>query len=82
VNSGLSGVVSKDGVTVRVDIYRLEEDTTWMLEVVNEAGTSTVWDDQFASDGEALAAFHQAVAEEGMQAFLDSAKVIPFRPRK
>lgn len=82
VTSGLSGRVSQDGVTVRLEIYRLEHESQWMLEVVNEAGTSIVWDDPFDTDDAALTAFHKVVAEEGMQAFLDGAEVILFpRPR-
>ena len=50
-----------------------------MLEVVNAAGTSIVWDDPFASDEDACAAFRKTVAEEGLQTFLNSGKVIPFR---
>lgn len=61
-------------------IYRLEHDPKWALEVVNQAGTSTVWDDLFDSDDDAYATFRQTVADEGMQAFIDS-NVIPFRCR-
>ena len=44
ITSGLSRTVTVDGVTVVVNIYRLEDDAQWVLEVVNEVGTSTVWD--------------------------------------
>ena len=79
VTSGLSRTVSEGGLTVRVQIYRLEHEAEWVLEVVNEARTSIVWDDLFATDVEADAAFSKAVDEEGMRTFLDSAKVIPFK---
>ena len=79
VTSSLSGPVTRDDVTVEVDIYRLEHETTWTLEVVNDAGTSIVWDDLFASDDDAYAEFLRTVAEEGMLAFLDKGNVIPFR---
>ena len=46
---------------------------------MNEARTSIVWDDLFATDEEANAAFRKTVDEEGMRTFLDSAKVIPFK---
>jgi hypothetical protein len=78
VISSLSGPVTRDDVTVEVDIYRLEHETTWSLEVVNGAGTSIVWDDQFPSDSDAYQEFLRTVAEEGMQAFLDKGNVIPF----
>lgn len=81
VVSGLSGTVTQDGVTVEINIVRLEDETDWSLEVVNSSGTSTVWDDPFATDAAALDAFRQAVSEEGMASFLDSATVIPFPSR-
>lgn len=81
VTSGLSRTVTVDGVTVVVNIYRLEHDRQWALEVVNEVGTSTVWDAPFDTDEEANDAFQLTVAEEGMEAFLDRTNVIPFRRR-
>ena len=79
VHSGLSGTVSKDGVTVKVFIYRLENDPNWSLEVVNSADTSIVWDDRFATDDEAFAEFQRTVDQEGMRSFLDNGNVLPFR---
>ena len=79
VHSGLSGIVSKDDITVEVFIYRLENEPKWSLEVVNDAGTSIVWDDLFDSDEDAYAEFQRTVEEEGMRAFLDNQNVIPFR---
>ena len=79
VRSGLSGIVSKDNVTVEVIIVRLENEPKWSLEVVNDAGTSIVWDDLFDSDEDAYAEFQRTVEEEGMRAFLDNQNVIPFR---
>ena len=81
ITSGLSRTITVEGVTVVVNICRLEHDAQWVLEVVNEVGTSTVWDDPFFADDEAYAAFQQTVEEDGMEAFLDRAKVIPF-PRR
>jgi uncharacterized protein len=78
VTSGLSRHVTLDGITVELCIYRLEEETEWCLEVVNAAGTSIVWEDTFSSDDAANEKFLKAVAEEGIAAFLDSAKIIPF----
>ena len=79
VRSGLSGIVSKDNVTVEVIIVRLERESKWSLEVVNYAFTSIVWDDLFDSDEDAYAEFQQTVEEEGMRAFLDNKNVIPFK---
>jgi hypothetical protein len=49
---------------------RLSTERGWSLEVVNEHGTSTVWDDLFATDHDADAAFRNALAKEGVEAFL------------
>jgi uncharacterized protein len=79
VTSGLSGTVTEQGITVEVHIIRLEDELGWTLEVVNHSGTSTVWDDPFATDDAAWTAFRRTVEEEGMRAFLDQAVVIPFK---
>jgi uncharacterized protein len=81
VTSGLSRHVTQNGITVELCIYRLEEEAEWSLEVVNAAGTSIVWDDTFPSDDAANEEFLRTVAEEGMAAFLDNAKIIRF-PRQ
>jgi hypothetical protein len=79
IYSSLSGVFGKDGVTVEVNIVRLELETKWTLEVVNTATTSFVWDETFATDEEAYEEFRRAVEEEGMQAFVENSNVVPFR---
>jgi hypothetical protein len=63
--------VARDGVTVKVNIFRVGDDPLWAMEVVNEAGTSTVWDDLFETDEAAFTVFAQTVAAEGMATFLD-----------
>jgi len=78
ITSSLSGHVTQDDITVELCIYRLETKSEWLLEVVNSAGTSIVWDDQFPSDEAANEEFLRTVAKEGMATFLDDAKVIPF----
>ncbi|MGO9741686.1 MAG: hypothetical protein ACLPN5_09295 [Roseiarcus sp.] len=78
VDSPLSRRVTKDRITVKVSIIRLEHETEWSLDVINAANTSIVWDDLFPTD-EALAEFERTVAEEGMRTFLDKGNVIPFR---
>ena len=71
VRSSFSGPVTRQAVTVRLEIYRLEDDPKWVLEVVNARGTSTVWDDLFDSDGAAYEAFEATVEQEVMSTFLD-----------
>jgi Uma2 family endonuclease len=41
VTSGLSKVVLVEGLNLQIEIYRLEHQTEWTLEVVDEDGTST-----------------------------------------
>ena len=41
---------TRDGITIKIDIYRGADDAEWMLEVVDEEGGSTVWDDTFKTD--------------------------------
>ena len=84
IYSPLNGHFSKDGVRVEVIIISSDLDPTWSLEVVNDIGTSTVWDNQFETDDQAYAAFRRVVDEEGMQAFDGQpapSNVIPF-PRR
>lgn len=79
ITSGLSGHITEAGVSVELCIYRLEDSPEWSLEVVNEKGTSIVWDDQFETDTAAHGEFRRTVAEDGIESFLDDGNVIPFR---
>jgi len=69
IESPLSQSVSQDGKTVKVEIYRLD-DSAWTLEIVDEIGNSTVWDDQFATDSEALSEARKAIQEEKITTFI------------
>jgi uncharacterized protein len=82
VVSSLSRRVTWEGHALRIEIYRLEDDSGWTLEVVNEAGTSIVWDDPFPSDRDADSAFRDTLAREGLAGFLDDGNVIPFPGRR
>ncbi len=65
IDSKYNRFVTRDGVTVQLCIYRLE-DSKWTLEVVDDAGTSIVWDDEFETDDAAFGAFLKAMDEEGL----------------
>ena len=80
VTSGKSMAVLIDGIRLRIEIYRLETDSTWTLEVVDPENTSHVWDEQFASDNDARDAAIKAIESEGAKAFMRGDNVIPFRP--
>lgn len=79
VTSGKSQKIMVDGVRFNIEIYRLETDTFWTLEVVDRENTSHVWDDQFASDNDARNAAIEAIESEGAIAFMRGNNVIPFR---
>ena len=66
--SRLSRTVEENGTNVEICIYRLEE-TDWSLEVVAEDGTSTVWNEPFKSDEEALEEALRAIEEDGIDSF-------------
>jgi hypothetical protein len=73
VYSPLCKEVTQDGLIVRVQIYRLKTGHEgWSLEVVDHEDASTVWDDLFATDHEALAEFSRTLEAEGIQSFLTS----------
>jgi hypothetical protein len=60
--SPLCEEVTRDGLTVRVQIYRHKTGNEgWSLEVVDHEDASTVWDDLFETDHEALAEFSRTL---------------------
>jgi len=68
-----NGKFTRGGVTVEVRIFRLE-DTKWTLEIVDETGTSIVWDDEFDTDDAAHAEFLRSVETEGLDGILRDPK--------
>ena len=64
VQSNRSQRVVVDGYPFSIEIYRLEVDKTWTLEVVDRESTSHVWDDQFRSDKDARDAAVQVLESE------------------
>ena len=72
--SPLCGDVTRDGMTVRLQIYRIAgRSEGWSLEVVDHKGTSTVWDDLFATEQDAYAAFIKTLATDGIHSFSEEA---------
>ena len=62
---------TRDGITVEIHIYRgPDEGGKWILEVVDEEDASTVWDELFATDQDALDEAMRAIDEEGIATFL------------
>jgi hypothetical protein len=70
IESPLNRAIEQGGKRLRVNIVRLATERGWSLEVVNDHNTSIVWEDQFDTDRDADAAFQNALAEEGFEAFL------------
>jgi len=64
IHSDLCREITRDGVTIRVSIFRLEHENHWWLEVINEADGSTTWDKPFATEEDALAEVVATVAKE------------------
>lgn len=71
VHSPLERSVTRDDVTVRICIYRGPEDDGWILEVEDHKGGSTVWEDPFATDQEALDEAMGAIETDGISSFAD-----------
>ena len=71
-SSPLCGSVTRDGITVRVEIYRIAgRGEGWALEVIDGEGASTVWDDTFADDQDAYDEFYRALELEGISLPID-----------
>ena len=73
IHSPLEQTYIAEGHSVQIQIYR-SMNSQWVLEVVDETGTSTVWDDLFATDTQALAAALTAIQAEGIGNFIDNAQ--------
>lgn len=61
--------VTRHGKTVKVEIYSSGKND-WILEVVDEDGNSTVWDDPFHTDEDAFREFQRTLKEEGIEAMI------------
>ncbi|WP_299945627.1 hypothetical protein [uncultured Microbulbifer sp.] len=67
--SELSRIYREGDVSVRIDIYE-GEGGGWLLEVVDENNYSTVWEDVFETDKEALGEALDSLREEGIASFV------------
>lgn len=66
-----------DDEAFKSEIYKLEGPSGWTLEVIDEDGTSTVWDEEFETDEAAHKCLMETLDKEGIAAFKDS-NVVPF----
>lgn len=70
VMSDKCGSVVVDGYRFEIEVYRLESQATWTLEVIDYENASYVWDDKFGSDQEALEVALQVLNNEGALTFM------------
>ncbi len=68
--SPLSQELTSGGRTVSVEIYRLEGELGWALEVVDEYNNSTVWDNTFETDSAALIEAKKTILAEGVSSLI------------
>ncbi len=68
--SPLSQEISSGGKTISIEIYRLEGEPGWALEVVDEFNNSTVWDDTFETDAAALTEAKKTILAEGVNSLI------------
>ena len=73
IHSPLTRTHSADGHTLYIQIYR-STGSPWILEVVDELGTSTVWDEPFDTDTAALEAAFLAIETDGTHSFVATAQ--------
>lgn len=66
IYSPLNQTLTRNGVTVEVHIYR-DSESDWILEVVDAAKNSHVWDDQFKTDQQAFDDAMRALDEEPLE---------------
>ena len=67
--SALCQTLTRDGKTLQIDIYD-DGEGGWLLEVIDEYNNSTVWDDSFSDEQEALNEALRTVEEEGIDALI------------
>lgn len=68
--SPLSQELSSGNQAVRAEIYKLEGGHRWCLEVVDEYNNSTVWDDTFETDSDALNEAKRIIRDDGICALI------------
>jgi hypothetical protein len=69
--SRLAEKIIEDDTKIQVDIYRGEEESGCILEVINEENSYTLWDESFDADQETLVAVMKVIEQDGIRSFLD-----------
>ena len=73
VISPLSRTITRNGMTVEVQIYRREPDPLWTFKVLTHEGITIHWIEDFDTDEEALRAFEADIGAHGIESYLDGA---------
>lgn len=68
--SPLTQTITEHDRSIDVYIYREKGGSEWYLEVVDDQDNSSVWEDAFASDKQALNLVNKIIAQEGFTIFL------------
>ncbi len=74
INSPLERKVTQDGITVGIYIYRSASEVGWILEIEDQDGGSSVWDDRFATDQAALDEAMTTIETDGIRSFAQAVK--------
>jgi len=70
IESSLSRKITREGTTIEVLIYRSVHEKEWILEVVDHEGVTTVWEETFQTEQDALNEVFQTIASGGMSGFV------------
>jgi len=70
--STLSQHLSADGKTVKVEICR-GDGGGWNLAIIDESGTSTIWDEEFDTEAAALKEAKATIRDEGIDSLICTA---------
>lgn len=69
IMSPLCQEISRDGEMVEVQIYG-DGNGEWLLEVVDKYNNSTVWDDPFSTDAQAMQEVLDTIENEGIASLI------------
>lgn len=81
IHSPLAQSVMRDGKIVHVEIYE-DGEGGWLLEVVDEHENSTVWNEPFQSDQDALDEALKTIDEEGIESLIGLPSKLPASPQQ
>jgi len=62
--------IQSGGNKFSIQIYRIEGTKDWSLEIVDQYGNSSVWEDLFASDSAAITEAKKSILEESSSTFV------------